>query len=151
MGCLAITQAAGIIGGSFTASSVATWYPLLRKPAFTPPSTVFGPVWVALYVATGVAAFLVWRRGWTAPGVKGAAAWFTVQLVSNVAWSAAFFGARSPGAGLVVIGLLLAAIVGSVVAFFRVSRPAGVLMLPYLAWVCFATALNAGVWWLNRQ
>ena len=147
--CLAVPQAAGFLGSWFTAQSLATWYPALTKPSFTPPNGVFAPVWITLYVLMGVAAFLVWRRGWRAPGVRRALFLFLLQLVLNVAWSAAFFGFRSPLGGLVVILALVVALAVTTVAFFRVTPAAGWLLLPYLGWVCFATALNRAILTLN--
>lgn len=148
--CVAVPLAAGFLGSIFTAASVGDWYLALRKPAFTPPSWLFGPVWTVLYILMGVAAWLVWRRGWEAAGVPAALILFLVQLALNVGWSAAFFGGRSPGAGLAVIGALLAAVLATAFAFRRVSVPASLLLLPYIIWVGFATALNAAIWRLNR-
>ena len=134
-----------LIGARFTPGE---WYLELAKPAWTPPGWLFGPVWTILYLTIGVAAWLVWRRA----GFRGApTAWWTwgTQLVLNAAWSWIFFGLRSPGAALAEIALLLAAIAATVVAFQRVRPAAAWLLLPYLAWVCFATALNAAIWRLN--
>ena len=147
---VAICQLAGVIGSVFTARSVSTWYITLVKPTFTPPSWLFAPVWISLYALMGVSLFLVWRKGSEVRGVKTAVAVFAVQLVLNACWSAAFFGARSPLAGLIVILVLLAAIVLAMVRFFRISPPAGALLVPYLVWVAFATVLNASIYNLNR-
>ena len=138
------------VSGVSTARSVRDWYPMLEKPFFTPPSWLFGPVWTVLYVAMGVALFLVWREGWDRPDVRVAVALFAVQLLLNGLWSIVFFGMRAPGAALIEIVVLLAAIVVTTVAFWRISTPAGVLLTPYIAWVSFATALNGAIWWLNR-
>jgi benzodiazapine receptor len=127
-----------------------SWYATLAKPSFTPPSWVFGPVWTLLYLLMGVAAFLVWRKGLASAGVKTALAWFLVQLGLNAAWTPVFFGLHRIGLALVVIVLLLAAIVVTTDRFLRVSRPAGLLLVPYLLWVSFATVLNAALWHLNR-
>jgi len=134
------------IGGWATAGAVATWYPTLAKPSWTPPSWLFGPVWTVLYLAMAVAAWRVWRRiGWT-----DALTVFGVQLVLNLLWSLGFFGLRNPAIGLAIIVLLWAAIAATLVRFRRVDALAGWLFVPYLAWVTFAGALNAAVWWLNR-
>ena len=138
----------GALGSAFTASSVAGWYPTLAKPWFTPPSWIFGPVWTVLYVMMGVAAFLVWRRHDVGRAVALGA--FAVQLALNALWSPAFFGLRSVTAGMVVIALLLPAIAVTAALFFRRSKLAGLLMLPYLAWTSFAALLNAALLVMNR-
>jgi tryptophan-rich sensory protein len=130
--------------------SVRTWYPTLVRPSFAPPAWVFGPVWTALYVMMGAASWLVWRRGFSRPEVRRALVVYGVQLAFNLAWSLTFFGLRQPFAALIVIVVLFALIAISMLRFVVVSRPAALLLLPYLAWVGFATALNAGFWWLNR-
>jgi len=136
----------GAFGSAVTAASVAEWYPTLAKPWFTPPGWIFGPVWTALYVMMGVAVFLVWRRG----EGRAPALWaFAVQLALNALWSPAFFGMRSVAAGMIVIALLLPAIAVTTVLFFRRSKAAGVLMLPYLTWTSFATVLNAALLSMN--
>jgi tryptophan-rich sensory protein len=146
---LAAPLLVGAIGGIATAQSVVEWYPALAKPWFTPPPWLFGPVWTALYVAMGVALFLVWRGGLTSPECRVAVAVFAVQLALNVAWSPVFFGLRAPGAGLLVILVLDVAVVATIVAFRRVSKAAAWLLVPYLAWVLFASALNFEIWRLN--
>jgi tryptophan-rich sensory protein len=148
--CLAAPLAAGAIGGLATAKAIPTWYRTLEKPAFNPPDWLFGPAWTTLYVLMGIAAFLVWSRGLGAPGVRLALAVFLVQLVLNAVWSVLFFGLRSPLAGFVEIIVLWLAILASVVLFFRVSSAAGILLLPYIAWVTFAAVLNAAILTLNR-
>jgi tryptophan-rich sensory protein len=147
---LVACQLAGLIGSVFTAGSIDTWYVTLNRPSYAPPNGVFGPVWITLYVLMGIAAFLVWRRGLQYPGVKEGLLAFLLQLVLNTCWSIAFFGLRSPLAGLVVIVILWIEILITMIYFFRVSRNAGLLMLPYIAWVSFAAALNYGFFALNR-
>lgn len=124
------------------------WYATLRKPSWNPPAWVFGPVWTALYTMMAVAAWLVWRRGgWAAQ--RRPLALFLVQLALNAGWTPLFFGLKSPGLALAEIGLLWLAIVGTLIAFARVSRAAAWLLAPYLAWVSFAAALNFALWRLN--
>jgi tryptophan-rich sensory protein len=142
--------AAAAIGSLATGSSVSTWYAALRKPAFAPPNWLFGPAWTVLYVAMAVAAWLVWKQGLGVPGVRLALGAYLLQLALNAAWSGLFFGLRSPLAGLLGIALLWLAILATVLFFFRVSASAGVLMLPYIAWVSFAAVLNAAILALNR-
>ena len=124
--------------------SLELWYPLLIKPWFTPPGWIFGPVWTILYIMmVGLRCFLVWKSG--AEGRKGALLFFGVQLFLNFLWTPAFFGLRSALAGMVVISLLLLAIAITNYLFFKKSKTAGILMLPYLAWVSFATILNGAI------
>jgi tryptophan-rich sensory protein len=145
---LAVCLGVGSAGAVFTARSVDTWYPPLVKPPWNPPGWVFGPVWTTLYVMMALAAWLVWRRR----GFRGAAAafrWFALQLALNALWSPLFFGLQNPRAALVDVVLLWAAIAGTVIAFWKRSRPAGILLLPYWLWVSFAAALNFAIWRLN--
>jgi translocator protein len=138
----------GAVGGVVTAGSVPTWYRALEKPAWNPPDAVFGPVWTALYLSMGVALALVLRSGWT-PLRRGAVILFAVQLGLNLAWTLVFFGLHAIGPALVTIVLLWASIAATLVAFERVNAVAFGLMVPYLAWVTFASVLNGAVWLLN--
>ena len=150
-GFVALSFAVAGAGGAITATSVGSWYPTLAKPAFNPPDWVFGPVWTLLYAMIAVAGWRVWRlRGWTRNGALDPAllAW-ALQLGLNLCWSFVFFGARMIGAALVEIVVLLAAIVVTVQLFRRVDRLAAWLLVPYAAWVAFATLLNAALWRLN--
>jgi len=142
--------AAGALGSVFTRSAISTWYATLAKPAFTPPNWLFAPVWTALYILMGVAAFLVWRKGSGDRQVRIALIVFLVQLVLNALWSFVFFGLHSPLGGLIVISTLWAAILVTAVLFYRVSRVASVLLWPYLIWVSFAAVLNGSIWMLNH-
>ena len=140
--------AAAGIGGAVTTPKIATWYAALAKPSWNPPNWIFGPVWSVLYLCMAIAAWLVWRQG----GLAGAAtplALFAVQLVLNLAWSWLFFGFENPGLAFVDIVLLWAAIAATMVAFWFRSAIAGILFVPYLAWVSFAAILNFVVWRLN--
>jgi len=145
-----ICQAAGFIGSLFTRPALSTWYAELIKPRITPSDRVFGPIWISLYILMGVAAFLVWRRGFHHQVVKRALAIFGVQLVLNALWPFLFFGLRSPLAGLIGISILGIAIIFTIRSFLGVSRTAGLLLIPYFLWVSFATGLNLSIWWLNR-
>ena len=147
---LTVVLAAGGIGSLATTRAIPTWYKGLVKPSFNPPEWLFGPAWTMLYLLMAVAVFLVWKQGFGVPGVKLALAVFLVQLVLNALWSVLFFGLRSPLAGLVEIAVLWVAILATIILFFRVSVPAGVLLLPYIAWVSFAALLNAAILRLNR-
>ncbi|MEX0979986.1 MAG: TspO/MBR family protein [Gemmatimonadota bacterium] len=145
VGWLAVVAVAAVFGSQFTPGS---WYDELTKPEWTPPGRVFGPVWTVLYVAMAVAAWLVWQRR-DFDGARLALGLFLVQLVLNALWSALFFGMESPGAGLVDIALLWITLLATVVLFFRMHLVAGFLLVPYLAWVSFAAALNLSIWMLN--
>jgi benzodiazapine receptor len=144
-----VCQLAGFIGSIFTRPALSPWYAGLLKPRFMPPDWVFGPVWIFLYLLMGIAAFLVWRRGLHHQVVRRALAIFGVQLALNVLWSFLFFGLRSPLAGLIGISILGIAIILTVQSFLKVSRTAGLLLIPYFLWVSFATGLNLSIWWLN--
>ena len=139
-------HAAGALGALVTA---AAWYRELARPSWAPPGWVFGPVWLTLYTMMGVAAWRVWRTP-SGPARSRALGWFAAQLALNAAWTPVFFGLRSLGGGLVVIGLLVVAIAGTIRAFRVVAPRAAWLLAPYLAWVLFATALNGALWWLAR-
>jgi len=143
-------QAAGGIGAIFTTPAIQTWYAGLKKPAFTPPNSVFGPVWITLYLLMGVAVFLVWREGLSEEGVTTAFIVFWVQLMLNILWSIVFFGRKSLFAGIIVILLLWTTILANIILFFGVSPIAGGLLIPYIIWVTIAANLNAQVWILNR-
>ena len=149
IGSIVVCEAAGGVGSLFTAPAIGTWYVTLDKPWFTPPNWLFAPAWATLFLLMGIAVFLVWRKGLRHPGVKLALVILAVQLVLNVLWSVVFFGLRSPLGGVVEICFLWVAIVLTIVAFWRVSVAAGVLLLPYIVWVSFAAALNVSVFILN--
>jgi len=143
-------EGAGGIGAIFTTPAIQTWYNGLKKPTFTPPNSVFGPVWITLYLLMGIAVFLVWREGLSQEGVTAAFILFWVQLVLNILWSIIFFGLRSLLGGMVVILLLWIAILVSIILFFGVSPIAGGLLIPYIIWVSIAANLNVQVCKLNR-
>ncbi len=148
-GFVALPLLAGWVGSLATTPNIPTWYAGLVKPSFNPPNSIFPVVWTALYVLMGVAAWMAWRKPAPDDHRRIALAAWVVQLVLNVLWSFAFFGARSPLAGLVVIAVLLVAIVVTILAFRRIDGRAALLLLPYLAWVGFATILNAAILALN--
>lgn len=140
-----VAEAAGLIG-LFFMGSIDSWYATLQQPAFSPPSWLFGPVWTILYALMGIAAYLVWRQGERG---KLALRLYWMQLVANAVWTPLFFGLHSLVWAFADILLLLVLILATTVAFARVSRAAALLMLPYLAWVCFASVLNFAIWALN--
>ena len=144
-----VQQAVGSLSGLATASSIETWYATLEKPSFNPPNWIFGPVWTLLYVLMGIAAGLVWNARHDQGQVRSALRLYIIQLVLNATWSLVFFSLRSPAGALVNIVLLLIAIVLCIRAFRVVQPRAAYLLYPYLAWVSFATVLNASVAVLN--
>lgn len=148
VGFVLVAQMAGLLGIPFTDRAIGGWYDGLDKPAFNPPSWVFGPVWTALYVLIGVAAWRIWRQHADADR-EVALSWWAIQLVLNAAWTPLFFGARAPWVALVEIVVLWVAIVITTMRFRRIDTVAAVLMVPYLAWVSFATVLNASIAWMN--
>ncbi len=144
-----ICQLAGFIGSIFTTSSIPTWYASLNKPSFNPPNWVFAPVWTVLYLLMGIALYLIWRKGLSDKNVKIAFMVFVFQLVLNSLWSFLFFGLESPFAAFIEIIILWIAILVSIILFFRISWIAGVLLIPYILWVSFASVLNFAIWRLN--
>lgn len=146
---LALCVGIGALGSVWTAAGVRDWFPALAKPPINPPAWVFAPVWTALYLIMGYAAWRVWRTA----GFKGAPAALTLfglQLALNLAWSYLFFGRHWIGAAFVEIVVLLAAIAATALVFARTDRLAAWLLVPYIAWVAFASVLTGWIWLLNR-
>jgi tryptophan-rich sensory protein len=144
-----ISELAGGIGSLFTISAIPTWYATLAKPAFNPPSWIFGPVWVTLYALMGIAAFLIWNKGWGRKDVWQALSVFLLQLILNALWSIIFFGLHSPLWAFFDIIALWLAIVWTMVLFYKISKPAMWLLMPYIFWVSFAACLNYSILMLN--
>jgi translocator protein len=145
-----ICLAAGFIGSIFTNRSIPTWYAALKKPSFNPPDWLFGPAWTILFILMGIALFLVWRKGLNLQPVKIALIIFIVQLILNILWSFLFFAQRAPLAGFIEIILLWIMILITILVFYPISKPAGLLLLPYILWVSFASILNFSLWRLNQ-
>ena len=146
---LLVPQLVGVAAGAATARSVRDWYPRLRKPWFNPPRWVFAPAWFLLYVLMGVASWLVWRAGAADPAVELALTVYTVHLGLNGLWSVLFFGIRRPDWALAEVVFLWGSVVASAWLFGQVAPLAGMLMIPYVAWVTFAAVLNAAIVRLN--
>jgi len=142
VGFVMLAFVAGYVGSRFLPGD---WYAGLAKPSFNPPNGVFAPVWSVLYLLMGIAAWRAWRTR----GLDAAIALWLAQLALNAAWSWLFFGRHLLAVALVDIAVLLALIVATTIAFFRRDRAAGWMMVPYIAWVSFATVLNAALWHLN--
>jgi benzodiazapine receptor len=143
--------AAGTIGSLFTFKAIPTWYPSLKKPKYTPPNQVFGPVWTTLYILMGISVFFTWQEGLSNNYVLLAFTLFWVQLVFNALWSIIFFGMKSKGGGVFIIIILWLLILATIITSFRISLLAGVLLIPYIIWVSTASYLNIGIWWLNKS
>ena len=148
---LVVPQLVGAAAGAATQRSIEDWYPNLRKPWFNPPRWLFAPAWFVLYVLMGIASWLVWRVGWSEPGVQSALAIYGVHLLLNALWSILFFGVRRPDLALVEVMLLWGSVVASAWAFGQVVPTAGWLMVPYIGWVTFAAILNAAIVRLNPR
>jgi tryptophan-rich sensory protein len=146
---VAICLLIGFLSSTVTQSSIVNWYPSLNKPSFNPPNWIFAPVWSVLYILMGIAAGLVWARGFHHIWVKTALYHFIFQLLFNALWSIVFFGLQEPFWALLVIFTLLILIILTIKWFKVVHRTAALLMIPYLLWVCFATVLNYKIWELN--
>lgn len=140
---------AATVGGAATSRSVDNWYRTLEKPSFNPPRSVFGPVWTVLYIMMGIADYLVDTNS-SGEKRENARRIYKIQLGLNSLWSVLFFGLRAPGFALVEIVALWTAILMTIRAFWPISRIAAWLLVPYLLWTTFASALNAAIWWKNR-
>lgn len=151
--CILIAELLGGIGAFVTVGSISDWYQKIQPPPGTPPNSVFGPVWTALYAMIGSSFAIVWHRGGFAKSVplgKKRLLAFSAQALLNLAWTPMFFGLHWMGAALVDILLLLIAICLCINWFISVDRVSAWLLVPYLLWVTYATYLNAGFWFLNR-
>lgn len=146
---IGLCQLAGIVGGLFTYSSIPTWYESLVKPVFVPPSWLFSVIWPLLYLLMGIALYIIWEKGLQSPEIRIAAKVFVFQLFLNILWSVLFFGLRSPIMGFIEILVLWFVIVVNIVLFYRISRSAGMLLVPYILWVSFAVCLNYSIMVLN--
>ena len=146
IGFISLCLAVGSVSGYFTVTGVREWFPSLVKPSFNPPSWLFAPVWTVLYIMMGIAAWLVWRRG---GDINLALGMFFIQLALNFLWSFLFFNLRRIDVALLEILVLWISIAVTLSLFWNVDRRAGLLLVPYLAWVSFASLLNASFWRLN--
>ena len=167
-----VSELAGVIGAMFTTPAIPGWYATLQKPALNPPNWVFGPVWTTLYAMIGIALFLVWknnwkvvnhvledtkkpwnkwsRRFWTGDLQKeNVIAIFSLQYLLNILWSYLFFGIHAPGIAFFELLALWCTIVYLIINFYRISKVAACLLVPYILWVSFALYLNCAIWILN--
>ncbi|MBL7205984.1 MAG: tryptophan-rich sensory protein [Candidatus Aenigmarchaeota archaeon] len=144
-----VAEVAGSIGSIFTMPSLPTWYASLAKPWFTPPNWVFAPVWTILFALMGISAWIIWDKGLDKKGIKEALFFFDVQFILNILWSFLFFGLRNLLYALIEIIILWIAIALTIWKFYKIDKRAAYIMLPYIAWVCIALALNLGIVLLN--
>lgn len=145
---LVVSFAAAGIGSLATTSNISTWYAGLEKPFFTPPNWLFGPVWTLLYVLIALSLYTVWTQKTSKPKT-GAYTIFGIQMILNALWSLVFFGLHWTWPGLMVIIALDICVIALIKSSKRISKPAAYLLIPYLAWICFATCLNLGIAVLN--
>jgi tryptophan-rich sensory protein len=143
--CLGI----GFLGSIATQTSVNTWYTTLNKPSFNPPNWLFAPVWTTLFILMGISAGIVWSKGFYHVWVKTALYHFGIQLILNASWSIVFFGYRSPLIGLITIVILVIMVLLTFKWFRIVNKTAAYLLIPYILWIAYATALNFEIWRLN--
>jgi len=167
-----VCQAAGLVGAIFTTPAIGSWYATLNKPSFTPSGSFIGAVWTVLFFLMGISLYLVWSKNWqiSVPAdsqtqkvwnrfseklwfgtwrEENAVLIFILQLVLNVLWSVIFFGLKLPGLAFFELLMLWFAILYTIVNFYRISKPASYLLLPYIFWVSFAGYLNFLVWRMN--
>ncbi|MCW2277046.1 TspO/MBR family protein [Heliophilum fasciatum] len=145
---LLLCQVASYAGSIFTIHSMV-WYAALVKPEFNPANGTFAPVWTVLYILMGIAYFLVWRKKEAMPETRSAMLFFVLQLFLNILWSWLFFEMQSPGWAMLEIFFLWGAVLITTIKFFKISRWAGVLLLPILVRVAYEGLLNYYIWWLN--
>jgi tryptophan-rich sensory protein len=145
---LLVTFLAAFIGNFFTMPSIQDWYASLSKPSFNPPNWLFGPAWTILYFLMAVSAFLVWQKREN-PRAKKALTFYFIQLALNSLWSIIFFGWQNLGLAFVEIIFLWLFILLTLINFYKIVRVAGILFIPYILWVSFASLLNFSIWQLN--
>jgi benzodiazapine receptor len=146
---IVICQMAGILGAVFTTNSVDTWYSTITRPDIAPPNWIFGPVWTTLFLLMGISLYIVWNKGLQTRESKVAVSVFGFQLVLNTLWSIIFFGLHNPGLAFIEIIFLWISILASIILFYRISKVAAYLLIPYILWVSFAAFLNYNIWILN--
>ena len=146
--CLLLTLSVGAVAGIATATSITSWYVMLNKPSFNPPNYLFGPVWTVLYILMGFSFYLILQAA-TNENRRKSIFIFSIQLFLNFCWSFLFFKFHLLGFALIEIIVIWLFIVWMIVQFKKTNKLAAYLQLPYLAWVSFATLLNASIWWSN--
>ncbi|MFP4401269.1 MAG: TspO/MBR family protein [Candidatus Woesearchaeota archaeon] len=142
---IVICQLAGVIGSIFTAPSIDTWYKTLEKPFFTPPNWLFAPVWILLFFLMGISLYLILKEKKNEFALR----FFFIQLGLNTLWSILFFGLQSPVIAFVDIILLWTFILLTIISSYKINRWAAFILIPYILWVSFASALNIAIAFLN--
>jgi translocator protein len=138
----------GALAGYATTQNIPTWYAFLSKPNFTPPNYLFGPVWTSLYIMMGIASYLIWKSNNLLK--KRALILYIVQLTLNFSWSFVFFYFHQLGGAMIVIVLMWLFILFTIISFFKINKISAYLLIPYLLWVSYASALNYAVWQMNE-
>lgn len=145
-----VCEGVGIFGSIFTMPSIPTWYKSLNRPIFSPPNWVFAPVWTILFLLMAISVYLVWNKGLKKTQVREAMYVFIFQLLLNFFWSFFFFGIRQPYLAFLEIIALWLAILLTIIKFYKISKPASYLLIPYILWVSFAAILNLSIVLLNK-
>lgn len=147
---LLLPQLTGLVGSFWTAPAITIWYATLIKPSFSPPNSIFAPVWITLYLMIGISLYLIWQKINLKPRkVKLALKIFWIHLILNGLWSIIFFGGHNILLGLYNIIALWLLILILIILFWKISKPASLLLVPYFLWVSFATILNYSLLILN--
>ena len=144
-----LCQLVGWMGAIFTAEAIPNWYETLEKPFFSPPNWVFGPVWTLLYLMMGISVYLIWQRIEENKAAKTAFVLFWIHLAFNASWSLVFFNLKNLALALINILIIWSLIIILMIKFWNIDRRSSYLLIPYLFWVTFATALNYSIWMLN--
>jgi len=146
---LAITLSVGYLGSWFTLSSVKTWYVTINKPSFNPPDWIFPPVWTGIFILIAIAAYRIWQKKDQIQHFPRTVAVYLIQLILNLLWSFIFFYSRQIGVALFEIVVLLMVVIFNAWVFYKIDKPAGLLFIPYILWLSFATVLTYNIFVLN--
>lgn len=147
-----VTQSAGILRTIFSFVNIPSWYDTLMKPNWIPPNWVFGPVWITLYTLMGISSYLIWKeyQKTGSKEIQSLLVFYLVHLALNASWSIVFSGAQQIGAALAIIIVMLGTVAVLISKFWKINHAAALLLVPYLAWLMFATTMNAAIFFLNR-
>ncbi|MEO0052595.1 MAG: TspO/MBR family protein [candidate division WOR-3 bacterium] len=150
LGSIVLPLIIGFAGSMFTRPSVDSWFATLKKPIFAPPNWLFAPAWTLLYIMMGIAFYLIWQQGYSVQ-LRLAFAVYALQLILNLLWSLFFFGLHSPLLGFADIVILWIVVLINIILFYRLRRAAGLLLIPYILWLTFASVLNLSIVLLNLK
>ncbi|VEN51340.1 unnamed protein product [Callosobruchus maculatus] len=152
IGFTILPNVGGLAGGLITRAAIEKWYDQLKKPNWRPPNWAFGPIWTSLYCGMGYASYLVWKEGdWHQEPVRTALAVYGINLVANWSWTPIFFGAKDIQLALYEIQIINVTAAATAYLFYKINPYAGLLILPYCAWLGLATALNYVIWRDNKD